>query len=112
MAPSARAALVTGGTGRVGSAVARRLEREGYRVAAVGTASGDVSRAGEARALVARTAHDLGRLDVVVNAAGAGFWPKSVEDVTEEDWDAALGATVKGTFFVTQAAAPYLRGLR
>ena len=109
MAPSARAALVTGGTGRVGSAIAARLEREGYRVAAVGTAQGDVSHAEEARALVARTAEELGRLDVLVNAAGTGFRPKPVEEVTEEDWDAALGATVKGTFFVTQAAAPYLR---
>lgn len=109
MAPSARAALVTGGTGRVGSAIAARLERDGYRVAAVGSGSGDVSRADEARALVAQTADELGRLDLVVNAAAGGFWPKPVEDVTEEDWDAALGATVKGTFFVTQAAAPYLR---
>ena len=34
------------------------------------------------------------------------------EDVTEEDVDAALGATVKGSFFVTQAAAPHLREQR
>ena len=30
-------------------------------------------------------------------------------EFTEEDWDEALGATVKGSFFVTQAAAPHLR---
>ena len=100
---------MTGGTGRVGSAIAARLEREGYRVTAVGTAAGDVSRADEARALVERTARELGGLDLVVNAAGGGFWPKPVADVTEEDWEAALGATVKGTFFVSQAAAPFLR---
>jgi pteridine reductase len=29
--------------------------------------------------------------------------------VTEADWDAALGATAKGAFFVAQAAAPHLR---
>jgi pteridine reductase len=29
--------------------------------------------------------------------------------VTEEDWDAALDSTAKGTFFVTQAAVPHLR---
>jgi NAD(P)-dependent dehydrogenase (short-subunit alcohol dehydrogenase family) len=28
--------------------------------------------------------------------------------VSEADWDAAFGATAKGTFFVTQAAAPHL----
>ena len=34
------------------------------------------------------------------------------EDVTEEDVDRALGATVKGSFFVTQAAVPHLRESR
>ncbi len=29
--------------------------------------------------------------------------------MTEADWDAALGATAKGAFFVAQAAAPHLR---
>jgi pteridine reductase len=32
--------------------------------------------------------------------------------VQEPDWDAALGATAKGSFFVTQAAAPLLRESR
>ena len=41
-----------------------------------------------------------------------GFEPKRFEDVTEPDFDAALGATVKGSFFVTQAAAPHLRATR
>jgi pteridine reductase len=104
-----RAALVTGGTGRVGAAVAARLEQEGFRVKAAGRRDGDVARAAEARALVERTASELGGLDLVVNAAAEGFAPKPVEDLTDADWDAALGATVKGSFFVTQAAAPHLR---
>lgn len=49
---------------------------------------------------------------MVVNAASAGFVPKPFESVTEADVDAALGATVKGSFFVTQAAAPHLRATR
>ena len=43
---SSRAALVTGGTGRVGSAIAARLESEGYRVLAAGSADGDLTPAG------------------------------------------------------------------
>ncbi|MDQ3889446.1 MAG: SDR family oxidoreductase, partial [Actinomycetota bacterium] len=109
MALSPRAALVTGGTGRIGSAIVTRLDAEGFRVRAAGRRDGDLSRAEDARALVERTASELGALDLVVNAAGAGFTAKPVADVTEEDWDAALGATVKGSFFVTQAAAPHLR---
>jgi len=103
------AALVTGGTGRLGSAIAARLEAEGFRVEAVGRRDGDLSRAGDARSLVERAAAELGGLDLLVNAASAGFVPKPVEEVDEADWDAALGATAKGSFFVTQAAVPHLR---
>ena len=63
-------------------------------------------------ALVEHAVGELGGLDLVVNAAGEGFVPKRVEDVTEDDWEAALGATAKGSFFVTQAAAPHLRESR
>jgi pteridine reductase len=105
-------ALVTGGTGRVGSAIAARLERDGGRVLAAGRADGDVSRPEEARALVERAVAELGALDLLVNAAGEGFAPKAVEELSEEDWDLAFGATAKGSFFVTQAAAPYLRESR
>jgi pteridine reductase len=93
----------------VGSAIARRLGAEGFRTKAAGTADGDLAHAGEARALVERTVAELGRLDLLVNAASGGFGAKPVADVTEDDFETALGATVKGSFFVTQAAAPYLR---
>ena len=105
-------ALVTGGTGRVGSAVAKRLEREHWSVVAAGRAHGDLSSAEGARSLVESAVEQLGGLDLLVNAAGEGFVPKPVEEVTEADWDAALGATAKGTFFVTQGAAPHLRESR
>jgi pteridine reductase len=105
-------ALVTGGTGRVGSAIVRRLEKEGYAVLGAGRADGDLARAADAHALVARAAHDLGGLDLVVHAASDGFVPRAVADVTEAEWDTALGATAKGSFFVAQAAAPHLRESR
>ena len=76
---------------------------------ASGRADGDVSRPEQARALVERAAAELGGLDLLVNAAGEGFSPKNVLDVTEADWELAFGATAKGSFFVTQAAAPHLR---
>jgi pteridine reductase len=104
-----RQALVTGGTGRVGRAIAARLEAEGFGVLAAGRADGDLSRAADAATLVERAAAELGGLDLVVHAASDGFAPRPVEEVTEADWDAALGATAKGAFFVAQAAAPHLR---
>ena len=107
-----RSALVTGGTGRVGRAIAARLEGEGWSVVAAGRADGDLAKVDEARALVERAAAELGGLDLLVNAAGEGFVPKPAEELTEADWDAAFGATAKGSFFVTQAAAPHLRASR
>ena len=79
-------ALITGGTGKLGSAITARLEQEGWQVFAAGSKDGDLSQAGPARALVERAVEELGGLDVLVNAAGAGFEPKPVEEVTEEDW--------------------------
>ena len=105
-------ALVTGGTGRVGTAIAQRLERDGWKVLAVGRADGDLSDVEQARALVARAVEELGGLDLLVNAAGEGFAPKALEELDEHDWDAAFGVTAKGSFFVSQAAAPHLRASR
>jgi pteridine reductase len=105
-------ALVTGGTGRVGSAIAGRLRDEGWDVFAAGRTDGDLSEAAQAKALVERALEELGGLELLVNCAGEGFVPKPVDEVAEADWDAAFGATAKGSFFVTQAAAPALRESR
>jgi len=102
-------ALVTGGTGRIGSAIVARLQGEGWTVVAAGRADGDLAAVEQARALVERAVEELGGLDLLVNAAGEGFAPRAVTEVTEADWDAAFGATVKGSFFVTQTAAAHLR---
>ena len=102
-------ALVCGGTGRVGSEVAARLTSEGFTVVAAGRAEGDLRRRAGADAVVRHALAELGGLDLVVQAAGDGFVPKPVAAVTEEDWDAALDVTAKGTFFLAQAAAPALR---
>jgi pteridine reductase len=105
-------ALVTGGTGRVGGAIVAALREDGWNVVGAGSADGDLAAAADARALVERTAGELGGLDLVVNAAGAGWKVQPLEEVSEADWDDAFGATAKGTFFVSQAAAPYLRASR
>jgi pteridine reductase len=105
-------ALVTGGTGRIGNAISERLRAEGWSVLAAGKADGDLAAVEPAGALVARAVDELGGLDLLVNAAAAGFEPRAVDEVTEADWDAAFGATAKGSFFVTQAAAPHLRESR
>jgi pteridine reductase len=105
-------ALITGGTGKVGTVIADRLEQEGWTVFRAGRADGDLASVDEAHALVARAAEQLGGLDLLVNGAAEGFRPQPVDEVSEADWEAAFGATAKGSFFVTQAAAPHLRASR
>ena len=107
-----RAALIAGGTGRVGRAIAARLRADGYAAVAAGRADGNLATRAGAYELVQKALAELGRLDLVVHAAGAGFVPVRLEDVTEELWDEALGVTAKGTLFLAQAAAPALRESR
>jgi pteridine reductase len=102
-------ALVAGGTGRVGTAIVERLRAEGWTVVSAGRADGDLRGRAGAAALAARALDELGGLDLAVHAAGAGFTPKPIDEVTEEDWDEALDVTAKGTFFLGQAVAPALR---
>jgi len=109
--PNSRA-LVAGGTGRIGTAIAARLEAADYQVFAAGRADGDLGTREGAQALVATAVTRLGSLDLVVHAAGDGFVPRPVADVTEDDWAAAMDVTAKGTFFLAQAAAGSLRESR
>jgi pteridine reductase len=102
-------ALVAGGTGRVGTAIVERLRAEQWTVVSAGRADGDLRSKAGAASLAANALNELGGLELVVHAAGAGFAPKPIEDVTEEDWDAAMDVTAKGTFFLAQAVAPALR---
>ncbi|HEY7794801.1 MAG TPA: SDR family oxidoreductase [Gaiellaceae bacterium] len=105
-------ALVTGGTGKLGTGLVEALGARGWEVVGAGRSRGDVSTAAGARAAVESAVAELGGLDVLVNGASAGFAPKRFEEVEEEEVDAALGTTLKGSFLVTQAAAPHLRRTR
>ena len=50
----------------------------------------------------------MGRLDVLINAAGV--WREGpVEECSEEDFDLVLDVNLKGTFFMCAAAIPYLK---
>jgi NAD(P)-dependent dehydrogenase (short-subunit alcohol dehydrogenase family) len=81
--------------------LASQIKRLGRKVLPVAM---DVRHVNEVRTGVASIVDRFGRLDILVNNAGLG--PENpAESVTEEDFDLTLDTNLKGTFFVSQAAA-------
>jgi 3-oxoacyl-[acyl-carrier protein] reductase len=121
-----RVALVTGGGKRIGRAIALTLgsagadvivnynqSREGAQatvreIAAMGVRAmalrADVSRPKQVAAMFRAIEKRFGRLDLLINNAGV-FFPKTWDELAEEDFDRVLGANLKGPFFCAQAAA-------
>jgi NAD(P)-dependent dehydrogenase (short-subunit alcohol dehydrogenase family) len=121
-----KAALITGGTSGIGRATALLFAQEGAKVAIVGRyqdrgrevvaeierAGGmalflpcDVRFAGDCRRAVEETLQAFGRLDVLFNNAGV-FYPHTVVDCTEEEWDLTLDIGLKGTYLMSKFALP------
>ncbi len=121
-----RAAIITGGASGIGRASAELFAENGAAVAIIdldeargrdtekliasrgGKAhfvKGDVARVAEARRAVETAVDKLGRLDILVNAAGI-FLFKSVADTTEEDWERVIGIDLKGSYFISKFAIP------
>lgn len=64
----------------------------------------DVSNVAQVRALMQKTKDAMGRIDILVNnASWTGTGPAL--DVTEEEYDKTMDASVKSVFFACQAAA-------
>ncbi|MCA1619946.1 MAG: SDR family oxidoreductase [Acidobacteria bacterium] len=128
-----RVALVTGAASGIGRACAVELARAGADVALLDAAAeavlaqaenllkaagarvvsfrADVRDHERAARVVEETLARLGRLDILVNAAGtnadAPLW-----EMTEEQWRLVLDTNLKGAFSYTQAAARHFRRAR
>ena len=127
---SNRVALVTGASRGIGKAIALALAESGAAVAvnyrershdaaALANAiqenggravsiSGDVSLSTEVQKIVRDIAAQFGPIDILVNNAGVGS-VRSVDDITEEDFDRTIGVNLKSAFLCTQAVLPRMR---
>jgi NAD(P)-dependent dehydrogenase (short-subunit alcohol dehydrogenase family) len=123
-----KVAIVTGGSQGIGRAIALGLAQAGAHVVlakypdkrqdevkgvkaeieALGRKAlivqTDVAQVDQVRALMDQTHSTFGRIDILVNNAGwTGTTPAL--DVSEEEYDRTMAASLKSVFFASQAAA-------
>lgn len=127
---SGKVALVTGGARRIGAEIARTLHQAGLNVALHYNVSeeeavllceelnqqrnnssiviqGDLGEPGCEKLIIQKAAAAWNRLDVLVNNASR-FYSTPIGEVTDFSWNDLIASNLKGPFFLTQAAAPYL----
>lgn len=121
-------ALVTGASSGIGRATALRLAAGGAAVAVVArrrerlselaaeieskggralVVEADITQRVEALEAIREVVADLGRLDTLVNAAGAMFNAPSTE-IPLDDWDAMVDLNLKGLLTMVHGALPHL----
>jgi NAD(P)-dependent dehydrogenase (short-subunit alcohol dehydrogenase family) len=125
-----KTALVTGAAKRIGRAIALKLAEAGADVAITyrdsqpeaectvrEIAGHDVEAFAvrcnlrdpeEIREAVASTVAEFGRLDLLVNNAGA-FASEALEKISVEQWDGMFATNTRAPFLIAQAAHPHLR---
>jgi meso-butanediol dehydrogenase / (S,S)-butanediol dehydrogenase / diacetyl reductase len=127
-----KSALVTGGASGIGRATALRLASEGASVVAtdvnaellgklsadaegcdgsVATLVGDVGSESGVTAIIGTSVAQLGKLDVVVNAAGVLSFSHTHE-VSLDEWNRLITINLTGTFLVCRGALPHLLATR
>ena len=124
-----RGVVVTGGAGGIGRAVAGAFASAGARTAVVDidaarsqevvagmrdperhlAIGADLSDVDGQEAVLRRALETFGRFDVLAHLAAVLRRRPTIDDVTEEDWDAQIDTNLKATFFLDRAAARIFR---
>ena len=123
--------LITGAAHRIGAMTARSLHAKGmnlilhyrssdeaakalrdellsHRPDSVILIKVDLHETRKLHKLAKAAAEHWGRLDVLINNASS-FYSTEIGHVTEAQWDDLIGSNLKAPFFLSQAAAPYLK---
>jgi 3-oxoacyl-[acyl-carrier protein] reductase len=125
-----RIALVTGSSRGIGQAIALALARNGVdlavnyvskkkaaqstveRIMALGrkaiAVQADVSVSSEVNRMVQHVQSELGEIEILVNNAAIAK-KRTIEEVTEADWDETIAVNLKSAFLLTQAVLPGMR---
>ena len=118
-----RVALVTGGAGGIGHAIAQAFTAHGARVIAADISLPansadkkstieyiqlDVTRSADVHRAINEIVAQHGRLDILVTVAGV-VSVGSAEKLVEREWDRVIDINLKGTFFCCQAVIPIMK---
>ena len=71
----------------------------------------DVAKFDDAQQLIQAAVDNFGRIDILVNCAGADA-PRMIWNMSEEEWDRCLNSFLKGTFNCTRFASALMRQQR
>ena len=111
--PVTKTAVVTGGASGIGAGIGRRLEKDGYNVAAldlnesseVFCVVADVTSREQIDAALGRVREKFGPITILVNGAGLdGF--RKFENLTFDRWSKVIDVNLNGTFHMIQAVLP------
>jgi NAD(P)-dependent dehydrogenase (short-subunit alcohol dehydrogenase family) len=121
-----KVAVVTAGGSGMGAAAARRLARDGYRIAIISSSGKGEALANELggvgvtgsnrvpddlRRLVAMTMDRWGRVDVLVNSAGHG--PRgALADISDDDWHLGMEVYFLSAVRPTRLVTPIMQRQR
>jgi len=98
-------AVVTGGSGGVGSVIVRDLRAKSWDVTSLSRREGcDVSDENQVAAAFSR----LEELDALIHCA-AVLIKRPVTELTAEEWEVQLGASLRGAFFCSREAFRLMR---
>lgn len=117
-----RIAIVTGGGRGIGLGITQRFLEEGAKVAVIQRTPiddaelrqkvtfirADLARSDDIAKAVDDAVNQLGGLDILVNNAGIMF-EKTVEEMSEAEWDQMMTINLKAPFLLTKRAMPFLK---
>ncbi len=124
-----KVAVVTGGAKGIGYAIAERLLKEGAtaficgrdkvdlkdsmsRLSQYGPVDGelcDVRSEEQVKMMLAECVRLYSGVDILINNAGVGYFGKTIEELSGEDWRQTIETNLTGVFYCCHHAIPLLK---